>query len=160
LIQSRSGRAFMAMGEDELAAASAGVNINHYKGLAFVLGTALAGIAGALYASSVSLVEPEMGEFRISMMVLAMVIVSGAGSVPGAIIGAVAISLYDRIAIPALGDYLANTLGGAFDIRQLSYMIFGLAIYFTVLLRAGRVRDAILEFAPITQTTAHQDAFR
>jgi branched-chain amino acid transport system permease protein len=144
LIQSRSGRAFVAMGEDELAAASSGVNVNHYKGLAFVLGTTLAGMAGALYAGSVSLVEPEMGDFRISMMVLAMVIVSGAGSVPGAIAGAIAISIFDRIAIPALGDVLANSFGGIFDIRQISYLIFGLTIYITVLVRAGKLRDVLI----------------
>jgi branched-chain amino acid transport system permease protein len=143
LIQSRAGRAFIAMGEDEMAAAASGVNVNHYKGLAFVLGTAMAGLAGALYASSISLVEPEMGEFRVSMMVLAMVIVSGAGSVPGAIVGAVVISLYDRLAIPTLGDFLANTLGGLYDIRQFSYLIFGLAIYLTVLIRTSHARRVL-----------------
>jgi branched-chain amino acid transport system permease protein len=141
LVQSRAGRAFMAMGEDELASASSGVNVNAYKGAAFVVGTAIAGIAGALYASSVTLVDPDMGDFRISMMVLAMVIVSGAGSVPGAIIGAVLISLYDRIAIPALGEWIAQQTNGAFDIRQLSYLTFGLAVYLTVLARARGRRN-------------------
>jgi ABC-type branched-subunit amino acid transport system permease subunit len=78
-------------------------------------------------------------------MVLAMVIVSGAGSVPGAIIGAVVISLYDRLAIPLLGDFLANNLGGLYDIRQFSYLIFGLAIYITVFLRAGRTQRVLDE---------------
>ncbi len=136
LAQSRAGRAFMAMGEDALAAASAGVNVNHYKGMAFVIGTAIAGLAGALYASSIGYVDPEMAEFRVSLMVLAMVIVSGAGSVPGAVIGAIVIALYDRLAIPLLGDILVKQSGGLFDIRQLSYLTFGLAVYLTVLLRA------------------------
>lgn len=141
LITSRAGRAFIAMGEDDVAAASSGINVNAYKGTAFIVGTAIAGIAGALYASSISLVDPEMGDFRISMMVLAMVIVSGAGSVPGAIIGAVLISLYDRIAIPALGDWVAQQTNGVFDIRQLSYLTFGLAVYLTVLARARGRRN-------------------
>lgn len=142
LLHSRAGRAFMAMGEDEVAAASSGINVNRYKGAAFIIGTAVAGVAGALYASSFGLVEPDMGDFRISMMVLAMVIVSGAGGVPGAVIGAIAISLYDRLAVPAIGDFLSRQTNGAIDIRQLSYLMFGLAVYLTVFFRA-RNRGAV-----------------
>ena len=142
LIQSRTGRAFIAMGEDELAAASFGIHVTHYKSLAFILSTAIAGVAGALYASSTTYVDPDMGDFRVSMMILAMVIISGAGSVPGAIVGAIIISLYDRLMIPWLGSALAQATNNTFDIRQLSYLTFGLAVYLTVLLRArvGRVK--------------------
>ena len=139
LIRSRVGRAFMAIGEDDVAASASGVNVGHYKRLAFVLGTAIAGVAGVLYAASISYVDPDIADFRISMMVLAMVIVSGAGSVPGAIIGAAVITLYDRLAIPVVGDWLSRSLGAQFDIRQVSYLTFGLALYLTVLLRARAV---------------------
>jgi len=147
LIRSRTGRAFMAIGEDEVAASASGVNVAHYKRMAFILGTAIAGLAGALYAASISYVDPDVADFRISMMVLAMVIVSGAGSVPGAIIGATVISLYDKLAIPLVGDWLSRSLGSQFDIRQVSYLTFGLALYLTVLLRARR-RGSGREAAP------------
>jgi branched-chain amino acid transport system permease protein len=134
LIRSRAGRAFLAMGDDELAAASSGVNVAHYKRLAFTLGTGIAGAAGALYASSFGYIDPDTADFRISMMVLAMVVLGGAGSVPGVMAGAVVIALYDRLIIPLLGDALARS--SVFDIRQLSYLTFGLAVYLSVLVRA------------------------
>ncbi len=140
LLRSRVGRAFLAMGDDELAAQSSGVNTAHYKRMAFILGTGIAGIAGALYVSSFNYVDPDSADFRISMMVLAMVVLGGAGSVPGVMAGAVIISLYDRLVIPALGDLIARS--GVFDIRQVSYLTFGLALYLTVLWRALRRRGA------------------
>ena len=142
IVRSRVGRAFMAIGEDDIAASSSGVNVGHYKRLAFILGTSIAGIAGALYAASISYVDPDIADFRISMMVLAMVIVSGAGSVPGAIMGAAVITLYDRLAIPVVGDWLSHSLGAQFDIRQVSYLTFGLALYLTVLLRVRKRPNA------------------
>ena len=140
LLRSRVGRAFLAMGDDELAAQSSGVNTAHYKRMAFILGTGIAGVAGALYVSSFNYVDPDSADFRISMMVLAMVVLGGAGSVPGVMAGAVIISLYDRLVIPALGDLIARS--GVFDIRQVSYLTFGLALYLTVLWRALRRRGA------------------
>ncbi len=140
LLRSRVGRAFLAMGDDELAAQSSGVNTAHYKRMAFILGTGIAGVAGALYVSSFNYVDPDSADFRISMMVLAMVVLGGAGSVPGVMAGAVIISLYDRLIIPALGDLIARS--GVFDIRQVSYLTFGLALYLTVLWRALRRKGA------------------
>lgn len=136
LLRSRAGRAFLAMGDDELAAQSSGVDTAHYKRMAFILGTGIAGIAGALYVSSFNYIDPDSADFRISMMVLAMVVLGGAGSVPGVMAGAVVIALYDRLLIPALGDAIARS--GVFDIRQVSYLTFGLALYLTVLWRAFR----------------------
>ncbi len=145
LLHSRIGRAWLAGSEDELAAASCGVALARTKTQAFALGTALAGVAGALYASCFSYVDPEMIDFRLSAMILAMLILGGTGSITGAIVGAIVIAAYDRLVIPQLGDWLAHLqqaghLGGAaaFDVRSLSYLTFGLALYLTVLLRARR----------------------
>ncbi|CAN5519874.1 hypothetical protein BH10CHL1_BH10CHL1_04290 [soil metagenome] len=145
LLQSRIGRAWLASSEDELAAASCGVRLARTKTQAFALGTALAGVACALYASCFTYVDPEMIDFRLSAMVLAMLILGGTGSIPGAIVGAIVIAAYDRLAIPQLGDWLAHLqqtgqlgVAAAFDVRGLSYLTFGLALYLTVLLRARR----------------------
>jgi branched-chain amino acid transport system permease protein len=136
LLRSRAGRAFLAMGDDELAAQSSGVDVAHYKRLAFILGTGVAGAAGAIYVGSFNFINPDSADFQISMMVLAMVVLGGAGSVPGVMAGAVVITLYDRLIIPVLGDLIARA--GVFDIRQLSYLTFGLALYLTVLWRVLR----------------------
>jgi branched-chain amino acid transport system permease protein len=144
LLRSRVGRAWRANSEDEMAAQSAGVNVGHYRTLAFVVSAALAGVAGALYASTFTYIDADAVDFRISAMALAMVILGGAGSVPGAVVGTVLLASYDQVFIPALGTLLAQwhmgdvRFGSALDARGLSYLNFGLALYLTVLLRTRR----------------------
>jgi branched-chain amino acid transport system permease protein len=144
LLHSRVGRAWLAGSADEVAAASNGVNVPRYRLLAFVVSSAIAGVAGALYATSFTYIDPDAVDFRLSAMALAMIILGGAGSVPGALIGAVMIVGYDQLAIPQLGAWLAQfqtsdaRFGSALDPRGLSYLNFGLALYLTVLLRARR----------------------
>lgn len=144
LIRSRIGRAWLAVSENETAAAGCGVDVGRYQMLALTVSSAVAGMAGALYASIFAYVSPEMVSFHVSAMTLAMVIMGGAGSVPGAIVGAVVIAGYDRFAIPWLGAFLAQFqpgnlhFGSSPDIRGTSFFNFGLALYLTVLLRARR----------------------
>jgi branched-chain amino acid transport system permease protein len=146
LARSRIGRAWAAMSADEIAAASSGVSLAHAKLLAFMLGAVVAGITGALFANIFSYVDSGQSDFTVSAMVLAMVIIGGAGSVRGAILGALLIAGYNQFAISRLGAWLAQTgqasggwlgqLIAAIDLRSLSYLFFGLALYFTVLFRA------------------------
>ena len=142
LMGSRIGRSWIASSEDELATISAGVDVRRARTLAFVLSSALAGLAGALYASTFSFVDPELMAFHISAMVLTMVVLGGAGSVSGAIGCALVIVLYDKVIVPRLADWLALiwpiAIGSVPDIRGASYFNFGIALYLTVLLRARR----------------------
>ena len=145
LLRSRVGRAWLALSEDPTAAEASGVDLTRYKTMAFIFSTAIAGLAGALYASTFTYIDPEALDFRVSTMVLAMVILGGAGSVPGALLGAGVIALYDRAIIPWLGDFLSHyqpgggAYGTAFDVRGMSYLMFGLLLYVTVWVRAGRI---------------------
>jgi branched-chain amino acid transport system permease protein len=150
---SRFGRAWGAVSEDATAAASVGVNVTRARLGAFVLSAAFAGAAGALFAMIFSYVDPETSDVRISAMVLAMVAIGGAGSVPGVILGAVLVVGYDQIVIPALGAAAAaarinapDSLLALLDVRDLSYLSFGLALYLTIWLRArpGLLRAAWL----------------
>jgi branched-chain amino acid transport system permease protein len=144
LISSRTGRAWIALSEDELAASSAGVNVARSRMISLMLSSALAGIAGALYASTLSFVEPDLMAFHVSSMILTMVILGGAGNVTGAFVGALAIILYDKSIIPQLADWLALIwpknafIGSVPDIRGASFFNFGIVLYLTVLLRARR----------------------
>lgn len=144
LIASRSGRAWIALSEDEIAASSSGVNVAGSRMTSLLISSALAGIAGVLYASTLSFVEPDLMAFHISSMVLTMVILGGAGNVTGAVIGALAIILYDKSIIPQLADWLALIwpknafIGSVPDIRGASFFNFGIVLYLTVLLRARR----------------------
>ena len=102
LIASRTGRAWIASSEDETAAVSFGIDASRYRVLAFVFSSALAGIAGALYASTFSYIDPTLAAFDISSLMLAMVILGGAGSVGGAVLGTALIYFYDKIFVPAV----------------------------------------------------------
>lgn len=148
LLGSKMGRALKASSEDESAAEAAGVNVNRTRLMALVVSSGLAGLAGALYAGTFSYVDPELMSFHVSSMVLAMVILGGAGSIPGAILGAAAIILYDKVFVPRLADLAALiwpeglAIGSAPDIRGASFFNFGIALYLTILFRARRRKDA------------------
>jgi branched-chain amino acid transport system permease protein len=144
LVDSRTGRAWVASSEDEGASLSSGVDVGRLRMWALVFSSALAGLAGALYAGTFSYVDPETMSFHVSSMILTMVILGGAGSVPGAILGAAAIVLYDKVFVPQLADWLALiwpsglAIGSAPDIRGASFFNFGIALYLTVLIRTRR----------------------
>ncbi|HSJ90146.1 MAG TPA: ABC transporter permease [Anaerolineales bacterium] len=144
LIDSRSGRAWIAISEDEMAATSLGINVVRSRMLAFLLSSALAGLAGALFASTFSFADPDMLAFHVTSIVLTMVILGGAGSTVGVIVGAVIIVLFDKVLVSQLADLVAliwpkNVLVGPTpDIRGANFFNFGIALYLTVLLRARR----------------------
>jgi branched-chain amino acid transport system permease protein len=97
LQRSRIGRAWNCIREDEVAAQAAGIDVRRYKLLAFVLGAALAGVAGNLYATKLLVVSPDSFSFWESCLMFSIVLIGGMGSVPGVIIGAAAISLFPEI---------------------------------------------------------------
>ena len=148
LIRSRLGRAWLAASDDEVAAESSGVDVARHKSLALIVSSGLAGLAGALYAGTFSFVSPDMAAFHISVMTLTMVILGGAGNMPGAILGAMVIIGYDQLVIPQLAAFLASLtppdtsyIGSVPDIRGTSFFNFGLALYLTVLVRVKRGKE-------------------
>jgi len=102
LVDSRIGRAWMAMREDEIAASSMGINLVRTKLLAFGLGASFAGFAGAIYANSLGSANPSSFRFDVSVLVLAMIILGGLGNIWGVIFGAFALAMSDRYFIPFL----------------------------------------------------------
>ncbi|MGA7193018.1 MAG: ABC transporter permease [Anaerolineales bacterium] len=144
LIASRTGRAWIASSEDETAAVSFGIDASRYRVLAFVFSSALAGIAGALYASTFSYIDPTLAAFDISSLMLAMVILGGAGSVGGAVLGTALIYFYDKIFVPQLFAWLTLLwpqgvyIGMVPNLRGTNYFDFGIVLYLTVLWRARK----------------------
>ena len=134
----RIGRAFSAVGEDRIAAESAGVSQVRYQIMAFAISGGLAGAIGALYASIFSYVVPDIADFSLSAMLLSMVIIGGLGDTWGTLIGALLLGLLDRIVLPALGGWLGQIgpQDAYLNLRQLSYLTFGASLYLSVLLRA------------------------
>jgi ABC-type branched-subunit amino acid transport system ATPase component/ABC-type branched-subunit amino acid transport system permease subunit len=91
VIRSPLGDAMIAIREDENLAEAVGINEYRYSMIAFVLGAAFAGIAGAIYAHYVSFISPEIFSFNVMVMILVMVILGGVGTITGPIIGGVLI---------------------------------------------------------------------
>jgi len=93
LNDSRVGRAWIAIREDEVAAEAMGINTVWMKLLSFGLGAVLAGLAGVFYAAKMRFVSPESFNFLESIIILCMVVLGGMGSIPGVILGAVVLYL-------------------------------------------------------------------
>ena len=97
MVASTRGLAFLAVGEDEIAAEAIGINTTRYKVSAFVVGAFFAGVAGALYAGVQAYISPGAFDFVKSMEVVAMVVLGGLGSIPGAIIAAAGLTLLPEL---------------------------------------------------------------
>ena len=135
LRDSRLGRAWVALREDEVAAASMGIPIVKTKLLAYATGAAFGGVSGALLGSYLNTVGADQFQFSFSIFVLAMVIVGGLGSIWGVVIGAILLSFFNSYLIPDVLNGLPNSVGLDFDLTQLSYGIFGFLLVIVMVLR-------------------------
>lgn len=110
LHKSRLGRAWMAIREDELAAAQMGINPVRTKLLAFAMGATFSGFAGAFYAAYIRGIFPSVFDFSASIMILCVVILGGIGNINGVIVGGLVIMTADRLFLPALKDFLKGLM--------------------------------------------------
>ena len=115
---SRIGRAFEAIREDETAAELMGVDTFRFKLLAYALGAVFGGLAGAFFAARMRFVSPESFTFIESAMVLAMVVLGGMGSIPGVILGALALVALPE-AFREFELYRMLAFGGAMAVMML-----------------------------------------
>ncbi len=135
---SRLGRAWMAVREDELAAASAGVNTVTTKLLAFALGASTAGLAGVFNASKLGIVSPDQFGFAVSFTVLAMVVLGGMGNVWGVAIGAFTLYEIQSVLLKQLNQFfhgLHIPVLQDIDFVQYQFLLYGLALVGMMLLR-------------------------
>lgn len=153
LYDSRMGRAWQAIREDEIAAASSGINPVATKLWAFALGASFSGFAGSVYAGYVQVVYPDQFQFSLSVLILSMVILGGIGNIYGVIAGAVIIGAFDRVLavkltgpLNALGRQMTDwpeplgRLGEFFSHHSLTsdrFLIFGSALVLVMVLRPG-----------------------
>jgi len=146
LRNSRLGRAWMAIREDEVAAAATGINTVTTKLLAFSLGASFSGFAGAYYASKLFIVTPETFSFVVSVTVLLMVVLGGMGNIRGVIVGALVIYFiqsYLLIQLPgwitsatqALNIDFLTKLDISGYVQRSSFLIFGVILVVIMLLR-------------------------
>lgn len=127
LVSSSVGRAFLAIREDQIAASSMGIDTTKYKVKAFIIGSALAGIAGGLFAHySPAYLNPTMFTFIKSFEVVAMVVLGGLGSISGSIVAAIVLTFLPE-GLRAVKDYMP----GGRDPRMVIYSIMLIVLMLT-----------------------------
>jgi branched-chain amino acid transport system permease protein len=154
LENSRVGRAWKAIREDEIAAGAMGVPVVRMKLLGFAVGASFACAVGVLFAAKQVFINPESFTFMESIGVLAMVILGGMGSIPGAILGATGVTILNlqllkglslwlngmrqsgaALSIPLLGTYSLSQLPAQFEPAKYERMVFGLILIVMMIFR-------------------------
>jgi branched-chain amino acid transport system permease protein len=135
LRDSRLGRAWIALREDEIAAASMGVPLVRTKLLAYATGAAFGGISGAFLGSYLNTVNADQFQFSFSIFVLAMIILGGIGNIWGVVLGAVVLSFANNYLIPDVLNPIPGDIGLDFDLTELSFGIFGFLLVIMMVLR-------------------------
>jgi branched-chain amino acid transport system permease protein len=135
LRDSRLGRAWIALREDEVAAASMGIPLVKTKLMAYATGAAFGGMSGAFLGSFLNTVNADQFDFSFSIFVLAMVILGGLGSIWGVVLGAVILSFVNTWLIPQVLNSVPSKIGLHFDLTQLSYGIYGFLLVVMMVLR-------------------------
>ena len=148
LRDSRIGRALLAMNEDQVAAASSGINPVNIKLFAFAAGAFFSGIAGAYHAAKLGVVSPDEFNFGDSIIYLSMVVIGGTGSIPGVIVGALVVYGFNEIVLSQLDIFAAdpgNILHGpymaishvipSFTFGNIRNLIFGVLLVLILIFR-------------------------
>jgi branched-chain amino acid transport system permease protein len=176
LYRSRLGRAWMAVREDELAAAAMGVNTTTIKLLAFGIGAATSGFAGAFYGAKLSIVSPENFGFTVSVTVLAMVVLGGMGNIPGAMIGSIVLyyvlfkflpdapaqasSIFSSLGLDAIAKAQPGGWPGiGEEIARAKFVIFGLILVLIMLFRPQGLLPSRVRAQELTHKGTDESVF-
>ena len=135
LRESRLGRAWIALREDEVAAVSMGIPLVRTKLLAYSIGAAFGGMAGAFLASYTTLIDAGEFQFGFSIFVLSMVILGGLGSIWGVVLGALVLANINYYLIPNVLNSLPSDFGLNFQLTDLQVSIFGFLLVIVMVLR-------------------------
>lgn len=170
LRDSRLGRSWAAIREDELAASAMGINLVKSKLLAFAMGATFSGFGGAFYAAYISAIFPTVFDFSVSVIILCMVILGGLGNMIGVILGGIIIMAADKLYLPQLAKVLKDILNTSvlpnitnpqfkdfiatsLDPIQMRLLLFGLTLVIMMIVRPeGLVPDLM------HQAELHEDS--
>jgi branched-chain amino acid transport system permease protein len=140
LQNSRIGRAWVAIREDEIAAKAMGINTRNMKLLAFAIGASFAGVAGVLFSAFQGFVSPESFTLWESIVVLAMVVLGGIGHIPGVILGAIVLAVFPEV-LRGVAEPIQKAIFGhvIVDVEVIRQLIYGLALILIMLYRPGGI---------------------
>jgi branched-chain amino acid transport system permease protein len=135
LRDSRLGRAWVALRENEVAAVSMGIPLVRTKLLAYSIGAAFGGMSGAFFGTYYTVVNAAQFQFGFSIFILAMVIIGGLGSIWGALVGGLALGYINNYLIPDVLNNLPSKFGLNFQLTQVEFGIFGFLLVIVMVLR-------------------------
>jgi branched-chain amino acid transport system permease protein len=158
LRDSRLGRAWIALREDEVAAVSMGIPLVRTKLMAYAIGAAFGGTSGVFLGAYDTTVNAAQFQFSFSIFVLAMVIVGGLGSIWGVMMGALLLSYINYYLIPDVLNSLPQKFGLHFQLTQLSYGIFGFLLVLVMVLRPQGLFPERRRKLELTAEIAAEDA--
>jgi branched-chain amino acid transport system permease protein len=158
LRDSRLGRAWIALREDEVAAVSMGIPAVRTKLQAYAIGATFGGMSGAFLGAYFTTVNAGQFAFSFSIFVLAMIIVGGLGSIWGAVLGALLLSYINYYLIPDVLNSLPRDFGLSFDLTQLSFGIFGFLLVLVMVLRPQGLFPERRRRMELTAEIAAEDA--
>ncbi|GGM97620.1 branched-chain amino acid ABC transporter permease [Thermus composti] len=138
LANSRFGRAWVAIREDEIAAQAMGIPLLPTKLIAFMTGAAFSGVMGVIYGAQRTFVSPESFTLLASITILAMVILGGMGSIPGAILGAAALTILNLDILKTFSEFVRTSLPwipSQVDPAKYERLVFGLILILMMIYR-------------------------
>jgi branched-chain amino acid transport system permease protein len=160
LENSRIGRAWMAIREDEVAAAAMGINTRNVKLLAFAMGATFGGAAGGLFAGFQGFISPESFGLQESVMIVCMVVLGGMGNIGGVVLGSVLLVLLPEALRNGAGPVQQALFGRTLlDPESLRMLLFGLALIVVMLVRPAGLWPSTQrqrELTPDEETGRHE----
>ena len=143
LQDSRIGRAWIAIREDEIAAAAMGINTRNVKLLAFAMGASFGGVSGGLFAGFQGFVSPESFTLFESIIVLCMIVLGGMGNIAGVVLGAILLTVFPE-ALRYLGNLQELLFGHVLvDPNDLRMLVFGIALVLVMIFRPAGLLPSV-----------------
>jgi branched-chain amino acid transport system permease protein len=158
LRDSRLGRAWVALREDEVAAVSMGIPAVKTKLLAYSIGAAFGGMSGAFFGTYFTVVNASQFQFGFSIFILAMVIIGGLGSIWGAVVGGLTLGYINNYLIPDVLNDLPSKFGLHFQLTQVEFGIFGFLLVIMMVLRPQGLIPERRRQLELTAEIAAEDA--
>jgi branched-chain amino acid transport system permease protein len=153
LLDSRTGRALMAIRDQPMAAATMGINISQYKAVTFGLSAMITGIAGAMHAGMFRFVAPDSYPLELSITLLVGMVVGGLASLPGAIFGGIFVQVIEKYA-DSIARELSSTLRLPIDIEP--WTIYGIALILLVYFMPTGIAGGIARLRQVVKTRSRR----
>jgi branched-chain amino acid transport system permease protein len=158
LRDSRLGRAWVALREDEVAAVSMGIPLVRTKLLAYAIGAAFGGMAGAFFGDYYTVINADQFQFGFSILILAMIIIGGLGSIWGAVLGGLVLGYLNNYFIPNVFNSLPSKFGLHFNLTDVNFGIYGFLLVLVMILRPQGLLPERRRRLEMTGAIAAEDA--